>query len=425
MPVHSTDVVFMSARLIQTPHHLLDSSPGASAWRTGDSWRVLSAPIERIVVADVDRSALLALPNRVTALLEKHPGAVARGLISYEAGRLLHGDSCGRPPRVPAAVVHVYAADPEAFHHGGSASPGANRPGSPDSGNSRRDRRSHRGADGFGLTEEFKADIAKADYLAALKKIQAYLAAGDCYQINFAQRFSALCKGDSRSAWLALLAAHPAPHACYMDWGDGQVFGVSPERFIRVRGRQIQSEPIKGSVPRSADAMENEAHARRLLASEKDRAENLMIVDLLRNDLGQVCLPGSITAQPLFQLRRFSNVQHLVSTVSGELRAGVSPLGALLACFPGGSITGAPKKRAMEIIAELEPEARGFYCGCFFELDGEGNLDSNILIRTLQRQGEILHCHGGGGITHDSDPEQEYQESLFKVEKLMASVAGV
>jgi para-aminobenzoate synthetase component I len=147
-----------------------------------------------------------------------------------------------------------------------------------------------------------------------------------------------------------------------------------------------------------------------------------MIVDLLHNDLGQVCEAGSVKADPLFELRRFSNVQHLVSTITGTLRAEVLPLAALLACFPGGSITGAPKKRAMQIIAELEPVPRGFYCGSQFVLDSDGNLDSNILIRTFQTSGEQIVCHGGGGIVIDSDAEQEYQESLFKIEKLMTSL---
>ena len=147
-----------------------------------------------------------------------------------------------------------------------------------------------------------------------------------------------------------------------------------------------------------------------------------MIVDLLRNDLGICCEPGSVQADPLFELRRFSNVQHLVSTVTGTLRQDLSPLDALLGAFPGGSITGAPKKRAMEIIAELEPVPRGAYCGSFFWMDNQGNLDSNILIRTLQTDGDRLYCHGGGGIVFDSVPEAEYEESRFKVAKLMGAL---
>lgn len=272
----------------------------------------------------------------------------------------------------------------------------------------------------FVLGTPFGSDMDQASYMAAVQRIHHYLQAGDCYQVNLARRFSAHFSGDPLAAWQALAQQHPAPHGSFFRLPGGDcVFGVSPERFVRIAKRQIISEPIKGSRPRSADPQQDDALGESLLRSAKDRAENLMIVDLLRNDLGKICVPGSVTATPLFQLRKFSNVQHLVSTVSGTLREEVLPLAALLSCFPGGSITGAPKKRAMEIIAELEPVPRGFYCGTQFSLDSDGNLESNILIRTFQTQGEKIFCHGGGGIVIDSDPLQEYQESLFKVEKLM------
>ena len=404
---------------LPAPPDLQDwAGEGLCVFARDGAWQVRQAPVETLRIAADDQPGLDALPERVGAALARHPGSDACGLISYEAGRLLHGESCGHAPVVPAAVVYVYA---------GSGARAA--------GESRRERRSHisplspvspggEHETDWRLVAGFESDTGEAGYQQGIARIRDYLAAGDCYQVNYARRFSARCLGDSRAAWLRLLADHPAPHACYFDWGDGQVFGVSPERFIQVRNGRVRTEPIKGSAPRGASDEDDAALARQLLGSSKDRAENLMIVDLLRNDLGRVCLAGSISAEPLFELQRFSNVQHLVSTVSGELRPEVSPLAALLACFPGGSITGAPKKRAMQIIAELEPTARGFYCGSFFHLDRDGNLDSNILIRTLQRRGDVLHCHGGGGITYDSQAEQEYAESLFKVEKLMASVTG-
>ena len=197
---------------------------------------------------------------------------------------------------------------------------------------------------------------------------------------------------------------------------------MSPERFLSIEGQEVVTEPIKGSRPRGATAVEDRALGQALLHHPKDRAENLMIVDLLRNDLGRFCEAGSIQAEPLFELRRFSNVQHLVSTVRGRLRDGIAPLAALLSAFPGGSITGAPKKRAMQIIQELEPAPRGAYCGSLFWQDDQGCFDSNILIRTLQTDGDRLYCHGGGGIVFDSDPDEEYAESWFKVEKLMRAV---
>jgi len=274
----------------------------------------------------------------------------------------------------------------------------------------------------FRLTTPFQPEQDQRYYHQAVMRILQWLAAGDCYQVNYAQRFRATWQGDPLAAFDRLLAAHPAPHACFFRLGDEAVFGVSPERFLSITNRQASAEPIKGSQPRGVDEQEDRMLGGRLQSSAKDRAENLMIVDLLRNDLGRFCEPGSIRAAPLFELRRFSNVQHLVSTVTGTLRAGVRPLAALLDAFPGGSITGAPKRRAMQIIAELEPAPRGAYCGSFFWQDDQGRFDSNILIRTMQTQGSFLYCHGGGGIVHDSNPEAEYEESWFKVRKLMAAL---
>jgi len=298
------------------------------------------------------------------------------------------------------AIIHLYKNDPEPV----------------------RSLKSRQATTSFSLKGEFKAEQSREDYIRSLALIKDYLAAGDCYQVNLAQRFSAHFHGDPLTAWLALQEAHPAPHSCYFDAGDSQIFGVSPERFLSIRNRQVMSEPIKGSRPRGNTPEEDQVFGDELLSNPKDRAENLMIVDLLRNDLGACCEAGSIKADPLFELRRFSNVQHLVSTVTGILRRDLSPLDDLLGAFPGGSITGAPKKRAMEIIAELEPAPRGAYCGSFFWMDNKGNLDSNILIRTLQTEGNKLYCHGGGGIVFDSVPEAEYEESCFKVAKLMGAL---
>jgi len=334
--------------------------------------------------------------------------AFAAGILPYEAGAWLRGAITPSSSRgsgdqsysVMHAIIHLYKNGPEPV----------------------RSLKSRQATTSFSLEGEFKAEQSREDYLRSLARIKEYLAAGDCYQVNLAQRFSAHFHGDPLTAWLALQEAHPAPHSCYFDAGDSQIFGVSPERFLSIRNRQVMSEPIKGSRPRGNSPEEDQAFGDELLSNPKDRAENLMIVDLLRNDLGACCEAGSIQADPLFELRRFSNVQHLVSTVTGTLRRDLSPLDALLGAFPGGSITGAPKKRAMEIIAELEPAPRGAYCGSFFWMDNRGNLDSNILIRTLQTEGDRLYCHGGGGIVFDSVPEAEYEESCFKVAKLMGAL---
>ena len=226
--------------------------------------------------------------------------------------------------------------------------------------------------------------------------------------------------------FLHLFADHPAPHASFFTLPNGDaVFGVSPERFLHIENGVVVTEPIKGSRARGKDSNEDALIAQQLAQSEKDRAENLMIVDLLRNDLGRVCEFGSISAEPLFEVRQFSNVLHLVSTVRGRLKNTVTPLAALLSCFPGGSITGAPKRRAMEIIDELETAPRGFYCGSLFSLDSKSELESNILIRTFQTQGENVYCHGGGGIVMDSDPHEEYLESAFKVRALMKTLENI
>lgn len=323
------------------------------------------------------------------------------GILPYEVGSALHGLPCAPF----TAWAYLYKDAPS------QNTPNAALVSTPT------------GAENFALESAFKPEQTQQAYLASLSRIQAYLRAGDCYQVNLAQRFSTHFSGSTLSAWLGLQQAHPAPHSCYFQTDDGNsVFGVSPERFLSIRNRQVVAEPIKGSRPRGANPEEDGRLAAELRANPKDLAENLMIVDLLRNDLGLSCESGSIQASPLFELRQFSNVQHLVSTITGTLKADITPLEALFRAFPGGSITGAPKQRAMEIITELEPVARGAYCGSFFWMDDQENLDSNILIRTMQTDGDRIYCHGGGGIVFDSAPLAEYEESLFKVEKLMRAL---
>ncbi|MBL7249860.1 anthranilate synthase component I family protein [Alloalcanivorax sp. C16-2] len=336
--------------------------------------------------------ALRALPDRVEQALARDC-RFACGLIPYDAGLALHGVAGANGE----AVVHLFRDRPRPYQ----AAP---------------ERR-------FELTTPFQAEQSRERYRWALNGIFNYLAAGDVYQVNYAQRFQARWAGDALAGFDRLLAAHPAPHAGFFRDGKDAVFGVSPERFLSIDHGVVRTEPIKGSRPRGVNEEEDRALGEALRRHPKDRAENLMIVDLLRNDLGEFCQAGSIRVDPLFELRRFSNVQHLVSTITGTLRPGVAPLAALLSAFPGGSITGAPKKRAMEIIQELEPATRGAYCGSLFWQDHQGRFDSNILIRTLQTDGDALYCHGGGGIVYDSDPDEEYEESWFKVRKLMEALS--
>jgi len=274
----------------------------------------------------------------------------------------------------------------------------------------------------FSLNKPFEADTPKQQYQAAFKRLQKHIIDGDCYQANLCHRFSAKYKGTPWAAYLKLREKNPAPFAAYMHLPQGDLLSFSPERFLSVKGKQVQTKPIKGTSKRFDDIEKNHASMLRLLNSEKDKAENLMIVDLLRNDLGKCCKPGTIKVPELFALESFSNVHHLVSTVTGELEADKHSLDLLRSCFPGGSITGAPKIRAMQIIEQLETHPRSAYCGSFGYFDYRGNMDTNINIRSLICADGDIHCYSGGGIVADSECESEYQETLAKVGKLIETL---
>lgn len=276
----------------------------------------------------------------------------------------------------------------------------------------------------FRLQSPMRADLSEAEYRLAIERIQAYIQAGDCYQVNFAQRFRAPCQGDPWTAYRALRAACPTPFAGYQRLGEGSaLLSLSPERFVRLeRQGQVETRPIKGTRPRGKTPAQDQAEAEALLASPKDRAENLMIVDLLRNDLGRSCRIGSVRVPELFVLESYPNVHHLVSSVTGELAADKDALDLLAGSFPGGSITGAPKIRAMQIIDELEPTRRGPYCGSLLYLDVRGEMDSSIAIRSLLVKDGQISCWGGGGIVADSHWQAEYQESITKVKILLETL---
>ncbi len=275
----------------------------------------------------------------------------------------------------------------------------------------------------FRLNGPFQADLSALDYRTALDRIRDYIQAGDCYQVNFAQRFQTRCEGDSWAAYCALRKACPTPFSGFQSLPDGDaILSLSPERFVKVSHREVETRPIKGTRPRGRDATEDEAYAQELLASIKDRAENLMIVDLLRNDLGRSCTIGSVKVPELFSLESYPNVHHLVSSVTGELAADKDALDLIAGSFPGGSITGAPKIRAMQIIDELEPTRRGLYCGSLMYMDVRGEMDSSIAIRSLLVRNGSICCWGGGGIVADSDCESEYQESFTKVRVLLRTL---
>jgi len=278
----------------------------------------------------------------------------------------------------------------------------------------------------FKLNGPMAPDLTGEAYRQAIVRIQDYIQAGDCYQVNFAQRFRASCVGDPWVAYCALREACPTPFSGFQSLpDDGAVLSLSPERFVHVSERRVETRPIKGTRPRGLTPEEDAANAAELLASPKDRAENLMIVDLLRNDLGRTCRTGSVSVPELFNLESYPNVHHLVSSVIGELADGKDALDLIAGSFPGGSITGAPKIRAMQIIDELEPTRRGLYCGSLVYLDVRGEMDSSIAIRSLLVKDGQVCCWGGGGIVADSQWEAEYQESLTKVKVLLHTLENL
>ncbi len=264
---------------------------------------------------------------------------------------------------------------------------------------------------------KFKSNLKVDEYYQALARIHDYILAGDCYQVNFAQRFEAEFQGDPWFAYLALRSVLPSPFSGFIQLGEQALLSLSPERFIEVRGSAVETKPIKGTIKRGQTPGEDKANASWLETSEKNRAENVMIVDLLRNDLSKHCAKVRVPA--LCELQSFANVHHLVSTITGELNTDASAIDVLRDAFPGGSITGAPKIRAMEIIEELEPTRRSVYCGSLGYISADGQMDTSIAIRTLVCDQQKIYCWGGGGIVADSETEQEYRESIAKVKILM------
>jgi para-aminobenzoate synthetase component 1 len=270
-----------------------------------------------------------------------------------------------------------------------------------------------------GVTSNF----SRAGYEGAVRRAVEYVHAGDCFQVNLSQRLLAPLREHPLELYGRLRRLNPAPFGAYFDMGDFQILSASPERFLRLHPEgEVETRPIKGTRPRGRTPDEDAALARDLANSPKDRAENVMIVDLLRNDIGRVCEYGSVRVPRVCEVETFRFVHHLVSEVRGKLRPGVGPLELLAAAFPGGSVTGAPKVRAMEIIAELEPTARGPYCGCLGWVGFDGAMDTNILIRTFTAGRGWVQFPVGGGVVADSDPAREYEETLHKAAGLLRSL---
>lgn len=271
----------------------------------------------------------------------------------------------------------------------------------------------------FQLTHPFATCITEENYHQAFFRLKKHIKDGDCYQANLCQRFNSSYSGDPWQAYQRLRQQHPSPFSAYFNTPDGQLLSHSPERFIQVRNQQVITQPIKGTSPRYSDPDKDKTSAQSLLNSSKDHAENSMIVDLLRNDLAKTCKPFSIDVPKLCELESFPNVHHLVSTITATLESQHHSMDLLKHSFPGGSITGAPKLRAMEIIADLEPYHRSAYCGTAFYCDPNGAMDSNILIRSLICCNGNIYAYAGGGIVHDSQVDSEYQETLVKISSLL------
>ena len=271
----------------------------------------------------------------------------------------------------------------------------------------------------FHLTSAWRANMTAREYAAKFERVQGYLQSGDCYQVNLAQRFQATCEGDEWQAFTRLNASNRAPFSAFLRLEQGAILSLSPERFIHLADGTIQTRPIKGTLPRLADPVADRQQAEKLAASLKDRAENLMIVDLMRNDIGRVAVPGSVRVPELFVVEPFPAVHHLVSTITAQLPASRTACDLLRAAFPGGSITGAPKVRAMQIIDELEPHRRNAWCGSIGYISLCGTLDTSITIRTLTACNGNLYCSAGGGIVADSQVDAEYQETFDKVNRIL------
>lgn len=373
-----------------------------------------------------DPLALLQAHLEPLSLFVNHPfigGAI--GYFAYDLGRSMKSlpPLAGKPARLPEMLIGLYDWAVVVDHSerrtaliGLSAEQSESR-----SDFNRIHARLQNGHDDDNDDEEFIAsgelcaNMSRGEYLQKFNKALAHIRAGDCYQVNLAQRFSVNMRGSPWRGYKRIRAMNPAPFSAYMECGDFTLMSISPERFLRVQADHVTACPIKGTRPRSAEYQLDYQSAEALRKSGKDRAENLMIVDLLRNDLGQCCRAGSVRVTQLFAVESFANVHHLISTIEGDLLPGSDACDLLRACFPGGSITGAPKRRVMEIIDSLEPDRRNVYCGAIGYLSRHGDMDLNIAIRTAVYHRGTLHFYAGGGIVADSRGDDEYQETLSKV----------
>ena len=416
-----------------------------SAWPYSQRGRydiISAAPLSQL--ADFDRSEhsdpFAVLQERL-AQLDRAPGESdlpftggAIALFGYEIGRRLHRltprlDS----PAFPSVIAGIYSWAIVVDHHRQQTTM-VMRPETAPALKTELLRRlqAHFAMPplAFKLNGEWRDDFPAHAYRSAFAKLQEYIRAGDCYQVNLARRLHAAYDGDPFAAYLRLREIAAAPFSAFVEYTNGAgetgaVLSFSPERFLAAHHHQLITQPIKGTAPRDTNLMRDRELANMLQNSEKNRAENLMIVDLLRNDLGRSCIPGSIQVEQLFELQSFATVHHLVSSIRGKLRDDLHALDALKNCFPGGSITGAPKLRAMQIIDELEPQPRSVFCGAIGYIDANGNMDTNISIRTLLACQQTMYAWAGGGIVADSNCDDELQETNNKIDALLNAIVAM
>jgi para-aminobenzoate synthetase component I len=413
--------------LAAEPFGRFTSNDGGAAWNgallPGHPITALRATLQRFAVADLGPASRFV--------------GGATGFVSYEAGRLFEKLPAPKSGRASCPEIDL------AFHDAGLAFDHVERrlflvsTGWPESDPARRRRRAAERAEWLrdrlaaaGAPRwsprvvlpraAWRANTEPEQFRAHVERVRRFIAAGDIFQANLTQAWRAeLPAGfDPLALYAQLRLANPAPFAALLVTPERVVASSSPEGFLSCREGRVETRPIKGTARRSADPAEDRRLAEGLLASEKDWAENVMIVDLMRNDLSRVCRPGTVEVPVLCGLESYAAVHHLVSVVRGELKAGLDALHLLAACFPGGSITGAPKIRAMEIIHALEPEPRGVYCGSIVHLGFDGSLASSIAIRTLVAENGAATVNAGGGVTLLSEPEAEYAETLLKAERM-------
>jgi anthranilate synthase component 1 len=269
---------------------------------------------------------------------------------------------------------------------------------------------------------ELRSNMSREEYLAKVEVAKEYIVAGDVIQVVLSQRLSRKTCAHPFEVYRALRAVNPSPYMYFLELGDCHIVGASPEMLVRVEDGAVATHPIAGTRPRGVDPAEDVALEKELRTDEKERAEHIMLLDLGRNDIGRVSQPGTVQVGQLMEVERYSHVMHLVSHVSGRLRQEMTPYDALRACFPAGTVSGAPKIRAMEIIAELEPDRRGPYAGAVGYFDMSGNLDTAITIRTIVMRDGVAHIQAGGGIVFDSVAEREYEETLHKAQALVRAI---